>query len=258
MSKKNGSQTPPKARKAALTRKSATSSRRRTRMIALEPRMLFDGALGIDLAAGAQAAVATDAGVAKPQAEAAAPASFDAKTAETQKDSDRTLIDGVVAAQTPPHELVFIDSSVPDKEALVAGAREGVTVIMLDGSKDAIEQISSVLAGDKNVSAVHIVSHGGDGFLKLGSEIFNEASLDRYADQISAWRDSMSADADLVLYGCAVAKDSIGETFVGRLAELTGAEVAASKDATGAAAMGGDWTFEYATGEIDATPFLTA
>ena len=45
---------------------------RRTRMIALEPRMLFDGALGIDLGVKATAALQADAGA--PAADGAAAA----------------------------------------------------------------------------------------------------------------------------------------------------------------------------------------
>src|SRR6266850_1136711 len=41
----------------------AQAPRRRTRMIALEPRMLFDGALGLDLSAQATAVAMGDASV---------------------------------------------------------------------------------------------------------------------------------------------------------------------------------------------------
>src|SRR5207244_1549575 len=91
----------------------AHAPRRRTRMIALEPRMLFDGALGLDLSAQATAVAMGDASVkadatvtpaapeapsrepAAPSSEpaAAAPATFVAS--DVQKDSDRPVIDGI-------------------------------------------------------------------------------------------------------------------------------------------------------------------
>ena len=42
-----------------------------------------------------------------------------------------------------------------------------------------------------------------------------------------------------------------GQAFIGRLAELTGADVAASRDATGSAALGGNWNLEATTGAIE-------
>ncbi|HVJ10287.1 MAG TPA: hypothetical protein VNC62_01830, partial [Burkholderiales bacterium] len=45
-------------------KKKKKSAPRRTRMIALEPRMLFDGALGVDLGVKATAALQGDAGAA--------------------------------------------------------------------------------------------------------------------------------------------------------------------------------------------------
>ena len=47
-----------------------------------------------------------------------------------------------------------------------------------------------------------------------------------------------------------------GQALLQRLHELTGADVAASDDPTGARALGGDWDLEYAAGAIEATnPF---
>jgi len=224
-----------KKRKAASSGKPA-APRRRTRMIALEPRMLFDGALGADLSAAATAAMQGDKAVAPETGTVAA----------SEPAAPRTEAERVVDARGEPaalKEIVFIDSSVPDAEALALGARDGVTVVRLDPARNAIEQITERLGAEKNVDAVHIVSHGGQGFIKLGGEVLNAETLVRYADQLAAWRDALAADADLLIYGCAVARDGAGEAFVNRLSELTQADVAASKDATGAERMGGDWTF---------------
>ena len=47
--------------------------------------------------------------------------------------------------------------------------------------------------------------------------------------------------------------DSVGKSLVDTIHSLTGADVAASTDATGAASLGGNWTLEYSTGAIKAT-----
>jgi hypothetical protein len=44
----------------------------------------------------------------------------------------------------------------------------------------------------------------------------------------------LTQGADLLLYGCDVASTETGRDYAGLWAELTGADVAASKDATGA------------------------
>ena len=73
------------------------------------------------------------------------------------------------------------------------------------------------------------------------------------AAQIASWGDALSADADVLLYGCDVAASADGRALVGGLAQLTGADVAASDDLTGAAALGGDWELEFSTGAIESS-----
>ena len=47
--------------------------------------------------------------------------------------------------------------------------------------------------------------------------------------------------------------DAKGRAFLDRIHELTGAQVAASTNATGAASLGGDWNLEFSTGPINTT-----
>src|SRR2546423_14280439 len=104
MSKKSGSQPPkPLQRKAATVRKSSATTRRRTRMIALEPRMLFDGALGVDLAAQATAVARGDAQPAAP-ADVHAPAAIEAPQQATADaaiktaDAERAIVEAPAGA----------------------------------------------------------------------------------------------------------------------------------------------------------------
>ena len=54
-----------------------------------------------------------------------------------------------------------------------------------------------------------------------------------------------------MLYGCNVGTGAIGQQFVESLAQLTGADVAASDDVTGGVVAGGDWALESTTGPIE-------
>ena len=62
---------------------------------------------------------------------------------------------------------------------------------------------------------------------------------------------SLTANGDLLIYGCDVADGAAGLAFVDRLAELTQADVAASVDVTGSAAFHGNWTLEAQRGAIE-------
>jgi len=62
----------------------------------------------------------------------------------------------------------------------------------------------------------------------------------------------LTDSGDILLYGCDVAQGEIGQAFIEQLAQLTGADVAASTDLTGAAALGGDWVLEAQAGVVEA------
>src|SRR5439155_9490732 len=100
---------------------------RRTRLLALEPRMLFDGALGIDIAAQASAAAQPDAHVdadahtAEAGIRGAVPQ--ETKPAAAPQEADAALKPGAerLDARAPAaerNEIVFIDTGVEGYKAL--------------------------------------------------------------------------------------------------------------------------------------------
>ncbi|MEQ1661564.1 MAG: Ig-like domain-containing protein [Thiobacillus sp.] len=159
------------------------------------------------------------------------------------------------------HELVIVDTGVEDYETLLndllkqADTNRHLEVVLLDRQRDGIEQISEALAGRNDLDALHLISHGESGLLHLGNSPLDTALLDARAADLAAWGAALSADADLLLYGCDVAVGSAGETFIGKLSQLTGADVAASADLTGNANLGGDWILESQTGTVE-SPLL--
>ncbi|TAK75288.1 MAG: DUF4347 domain-containing protein, partial [Aquabacterium sp.] len=76
--------------------------------------------------------------------------------------------------------------------------------------------------------------------------------------EVVGWSDALKPGADLLLYGCDLASSEAGRAVVDGLATLTGADVAASSDATGGALLGGDWDLEYADGSIQARTLAPA
>ncbi|HEY9639068.1 MAG TPA: DUF4347 domain-containing protein, partial [Coleofasciculaceae cyanobacterium] len=154
---------------------------------------------------------------------------------------------------TTSQRLVFIDPRVTDVQTLVASVIPGTEVIVLDPSQDGIQQISKVLAKRQQISSLQIVSHGQPGQLQLGSTDLNADALSRDRQAIQHWSKAMTADADILLYGCNVADDEQGIDFIKTLSRLTQADVAGSTNLTGSAALGGDWKLEYATGKIESS-----
>jgi hypothetical protein len=160
------------------------------------------------------------------------------------------------AAQHSSHEIVFVDTNTPDYQKLVddiqsqSSAQRQIDLVLLDAKGDGIKQISSVLAGEKDLSAVHLISHGSDGQVQLGASTLNFDALLKNASQIKSWGNAFAADADLLIYGCDVAQNDDGKALVDALSRLTGADVAASENLTGAQAHGADWNLEYRDGAI--------
>ena len=148
--------------------------------------------------------------------------------------------------------VVFIDPNVTDWQNLVNGVEPGSLVFILDPRQDSARQITDKLAALTEIDNIQIISHGGEGSLSLSSTQLNSANLSSYSSQLQQWGQSLTTTGDILLYGCDVAGGVIGKAFVQQISQLTGADVAASDDWTGSAALGGDWLLEYGTGLIDA------
>ncbi|MEB3292084.1 MAG: DUF4347 domain-containing protein, partial [Synechococcales bacterium] len=175
-------------------------------------------------------------------------------------DSQASLLN-TLAAQTEqplapslvsPTELVFIDAGVTDYDRLIASIKPGKAVFLLDSAQDGILQITHILSQYQDVAAVHLFSHGSAGTLQLGNTTLTEQTLwGEYQGAIASWAQALTTTADLVLYGCEVAAGDLGSRFVTDLGHLTGADVAASVDLTGSAALGGNWNLEWNRGAIE-------
>ncbi|MEP9378480.1 cadherin-like domain-containing protein [Aquabacter sp. CN5-332] len=249
--------------------------------LALEPRFMYDAAGGATAAAVAKAAEAPPA---PPPADHAAEsaAKDQANPAAVDKPSNTTPGDGAkhtevpadvgpfgskgeaqlekAAAQgaTPITEIVFVDGRLPDLGALKA--QPGVEIVVLDPAKDGLAQVSDALAAHKgDLKAIHFVGHGENGEFGIGTTTVDATTLSAKAGQIAEWGSALTQNGDIMIWGCDVAQLPGGQAFINSLSSLTGADVAASTDATGAATRGGDWDLEAKTGSIETVvPFEMA
>jgi len=220
----------------------------------LEDRILFDAAIDAGIDPGSLDASAT-------------PAAEESLAAMTQ---DRVLVadDGSqnistgdlepseVATQSTI-ELILVDTSVENYAEIVDGllasddGARSFEIVLLDSSSDGVDQVTEILASRSDLDAVHLISHGEDAALRLGNTWLHSENLAAHAGDVAGWGDALTADGDFIIYGCDVAATDQGEQFVDELAALTGADVAASVDDTGAANRGGDWDLEYTVGNVD-------
>lgn len=150
-------------------------------------------------------------------------------------------------------DLIFIDSRVADYQTLIAGLSADAEWVLLDAGQDGLLQMQKALSQYTELDSIQIISHGSAGALYLGSTVLTSENLDGHADILQMIGASLAPGGDLLLYGCDVAEGDTGAAFISRLAQLTGADVAASTNVTGA---GGDWLLEAMTGEVTATSAL--
>ena len=196
----------------------------------LEERVLFDGV--------------PDATFILPEADMAEPIPADVQNIHQ---ADSSL----------PKELILVDPGVQDSEQLLAEILENrsdsaLEIRILDSDSDGIQQITDLLAeSEGQYDAIHIISHGDEGEVNLGNTALTADNLNRYSDQLAAWSEALTEDADLLFYGCELAGSHAGENFIESISAITGADVAASDDLTGAAAKGGDWDLELEVGDIE-------
>ena len=179
----------------------------------LEERILLSASPAMAVAEMADAAMADSMTIETATAENAVvtPSQSDSSSSSNQRSGSSV---STAPSQNVSHEIVFLDTSVEDYQQLLDDlwnnddpSRE-IEVVLLSNSRDGIDQISEALAGREDLDAVHIVSHGTDAAVKLGSTWLTQDNLAGYVGEIARWGNSLSADADLLFYGCDLAASS--------------------------------------------------
>lgn len=217
-----------------------------TRAMALEPRLLFDGAAAVAVADHPSFSperdhppqdVAADHGATQPAVAAA-----EATAAHPAADAPA------------PSAIVIIDASVADYQSLLPSLPANALVRVVQADESGLAAISQALQGRSDISSVQIIGHGTPGQFTLGSDRIDSNTLATQAtqDALQSWAPHLTDHADILLYGCDIAQGPQGMALLTQIASLTGADIAASTDPTGAASRGGDWTLEAATGAIEA------
>jgi regulation of enolase protein 1 (concanavalin A-like superfamily) len=153
------------------------------------------------------------------------------------------------ASPSCSNEVIFIDQTLQDWQSLVRDVPPSAQVVLLDPARSGISQIAEALAGKDHVDAIHLLTHGGEGYMVLGNSMLSSYNLLDYQADLSSIKASLTPGADVLLYGCDIAKGEAGTQFVKQLSSALGADVAASTNDTG---VRGDWALEYRSGAVEA------
>ncbi len=166
-------------------------------------------------------------------------------------------VDAVTDA--PSNEVYFVFDNVQDWRQIVASLDGSARVYVLDSSKDGVQQIAAILNGEHDINAIHVISHGSEGSLNLGTGVLDSESMQgEYRDELTAIGQALTEQGDILIYGCDFAAGADGLEAAVILGGITKADIAASSDRTGAAARGGDWDLEHRTGTIEAAVLTDA
>ncbi|WP_344961742.1 DUF4347 domain-containing protein, partial [Oceanisphaera sediminis] len=221
------------------TPKTLPKFRRKPLITALESRILLDGA-----AVATAVDMTTDVAFQQDAVHQPAP-----DQAVHFSDGDLALAPTQITAADPSQnngrkEVAFVDSSVEDYQTLVDGIGAGIEVQLIDGSEDGLAQLAVWAQQNQGYDAIHILSHGSDGALQLGSLTLNDSNIAEYSNDLQQLGQTLTEHGDIMLYGCNIAAGDAGFAFIGKLGQATGTDIGASTDATGGTIAGGDWVLE--------------
>src|SRR6476661_5785051 len=137
--------------------------------------------------------------------------------------------------------IVILDPTVPESNYIAQGLKPDTEIYILENQPDAVEQIATFLAQHTGIESLHIITHGSPGKIYLGTTELNSSNIENYSQQLQQWRNALSANASIILYGCNVAAGKSGHQFLTQLHQLTGANIAANSQPTGNCDRGGTW-----------------
>ena len=134
-------------------------------------------------------------------------------------------------------------------------ANSGRRVLKLDTTQsveDLIKGIAEQTEARASLKSIHIFSHGAEGSFWIGGEQIDTDTITGISSSLRELGSALDDQGDVLIYGCNVAAGREGARMLKTLADITGADVAASTDWTGNGGSSADWELEASTGSIEA------
>ena len=201
-------------------------------LMALEPRWMFDGAAVVD---AAHAAPDPGAKALIPDA----PAPVQVRAADSAQDGGRK-------------EVVFVDTSLANYQALEAAVKPGVEIEEIGGGQDGLAQMAKWAETHTGYDSILVIGHGSEGNLQLGTDTITDVRLSDSTTQaeLAQIGHALKADGELLIDANGVGQGADGRQLVADLATATGATVGAFTDRSDSTGLDGNWTLDSSTGAI--------
>ncbi|UDQ97277.1 DUF4347 domain-containing protein [Lentisphaerota bacterium WC36G] len=161
--------------------------------------------------------------------------------------ADSDLLDDITIETSEQRELYVINGILPDKETIIDGLPADAEYVIMTG-ENGLESLLSSLEGRGEYDAIHLITNGGKGYFRMGYDAVDGDYVAQNQDSFAELGDSITEDGDILVYGCELTAVDEGVSLVNYLADVTGADIAASDDITG---HGGDWELEYSVGVVE-------
>lgn len=224
------------------------------RLIRLEERIVLDGAGITDLLNQMEQKDAHDQAVADGQQDA------------SQVDASEPLSADALDMATPMDEglhVLVISSQVNDADDLAAAAKDDVLVIRYDAANTSLEDLAGLIddaLDGRKADSIAFASHnaGGAEVALTGTAVTTADTLLSDAGQRAFWQavgENVADNGRIDILACDVANGEAGESLLQNLEKISGRNVAASTDATGNEAYGGDWVLESDGVDVSGTYF---
>jgi len=155
---------------------------------------------------------------------------------------DALINGGMPAAK----ELVIINGSVVDKDAVIDSLQPGQDVLVLQNGTGLAEINEYLDQSGTEYSAIHLLTHGNEGYISVNGERIDSGNFDA-----EAWQEigeHLTENGDILLYSCNTASGVAGKALVNMISDASGADVAASCDISG---ISGNWVLEYNSGIVE-------
>ena len=128
--------------------------------------------------------------------------------------------------------IVFIDCRLQDYDRIVQRISSEVRAVIIGSLSDGVLDITEILSSSC-CSEVHLMCLGSPGCLYLGNSELSLNTFAGYSLELQNWFFNVSSTCDpilprLSLYGSNVAGGDVGEEFITKLGQITGAEIVAS------------------------------
>lgn len=186
---------------------------------ALEERIQFDGAA---FATGAEIVQATT--------------TADTLGIEAETTTDWTYADSSAQGALRLSGLSF--SATPERKDM-EGIYHAAEVIFLNFTRDGIEQITEALKGRTDIDVIHLISHGNQAGLRLGTGSLTFDLM--HGTFVAEWTiisDARSGTSSIFTDGCYDGKRAVGRAVPEKFAHLTDADIAANTDLPGSTNFG--------------------